>query len=223
MATTKKKQIKPTAKVAAVSTKKTEKPERMPVIKFLPYIFLIAGIVGLLSSLVLSVDTMKLLENPNYIPSCNINPILSCGSVMKTDQASAFGIPNPFIGIAAFAALATIGAAMLAGATFKRWFWLAIQAGATLGLAFVVWLIAQSVYVLGELCPFCIAVWIIILPTFWYTTLYNLKEGNLIKGAADNKAFQFAYRYHLDILAVAYLVITVLILVRFWYYFGTFV
>jgi uncharacterized membrane protein len=37
------------------------------------------------------------------MPSCSINPILSCGSVMTTPEAEAFGIPNLLIGIAGFA------------------------------------------------------------------------------------------------------------------------
>lgn len=221
MATTKKKQLKPTAKVAATSIKKAEKPERMPVIKFLPYILLVAGIVGFIASFVLTIDVMKLLQNPNYVPACNFNPILSCGSVMKTDQASVFGVTNSLLGVGAFAALAVVGAAILAGATFKRWFWLCVQVGAFLGLAFVLWLIYQSLYVLGSLCPYCMAVWAVMFPAVWYVTLYNLKEGNLGKKTSENKVFLFAYRYHLDILGVIYLTVIALILVRFWYYFGT--
>ena len=51
---------------------------------------LIAGVVGLAAALTLTVEKIEILINPNYVPSCSINPVLSCGSVMQTPQASAF-------------------------------------------------------------------------------------------------------------------------------------
>ena len=60
---------------------------------------LIAGVVGLAAALTLTIEKIEILINPDYVPSCSINPVLSCGSVMITPQASAFGFPNPLIGI----------------------------------------------------------------------------------------------------------------------------
>ncbi|MEU3493704.1 vitamin K epoxide reductase family protein [Kitasatospora cineracea] len=54
------------------------------------------------------------------MPSCNINPILSHGSVMRTGQASAFGFPDPLIGVAAFAVVVTVGVVLLTGARLPR-------------------------------------------------------------------------------------------------------
>ena len=58
---------------------------------------LIAGVVGLAAALTLTVEKIEILINPAYVPSCSINPVPSCGSVMVTPQASAFGFPNPLI------------------------------------------------------------------------------------------------------------------------------
>ena len=44
------------------------------------------------------VEKIEILINPDYVPSCSLNPVLSCGSVMITPQASAFGFPNSLIG-----------------------------------------------------------------------------------------------------------------------------
>lgn len=82
----------------------------------------LAGGIGWLAAFVLLLEKLELLEDPNYVPSRSINPILSCGSVMRTDQAEAFGFPNPILGVVGFAIIATVGAATLAGATFARWF-----------------------------------------------------------------------------------------------------
>ena len=112
------------------------------------------------------------------MPTCSINPILSCGSVMKTAQAEAFGFPNPIIGVAGFTVVLTTGAALLAGATFRRWFWLGLQAGVTFGIGFVHWLIFQSLYRIDALCPYCMVVWIVTIPIFLFVTLRNLRGGS---------------------------------------------
>src|SRR5258708_21690663 len=104
--------------------------------KALPYILIIGGIIGFYCAFVLSLDKIKILENPHFIPSCNLNPVLSCGSVMQSKQANAFGFPNPFIGLGTFPAVIVVGGAMLAGAQMKRWFWLILEAGLVFGLAF---------------------------------------------------------------------------------------
>ena len=121
------------------------------------------GAVGLVAAAVLLIEKIKLIEDPDYIPSYSINPILSCGSIMRTDQAEAFGFPNPIIGVAGFAVVLTVGLALFAGATFARWFWLGLQVGVTFGVVFVHWLIFQSLYRIDALCPYCMVVWAVIL------------------------------------------------------------
>ena len=69
----------------------------------------VGGAIGLAAAFTLAVDKYRILEDPTYQPSCNLNPVLSCGSVMITDQAQAFGFPNPLIGLVAFAIVVTIG------------------------------------------------------------------------------------------------------------------
>ena len=61
---------------------------------------LIAGVVGLAAAATLMVEKLRILENPDYVPTCSINPVLTCGSMMKTPQAEVFGFPNPLLGIA---------------------------------------------------------------------------------------------------------------------------
>ena len=44
---------------------------------------------------------------------------------------------------------------------------------------FVGWLIAQSIYVLDVLCPWCMLTWAVTIPTFWVVTLHNLRTGHI--------------------------------------------
>ena len=183
--------------------------------------FGVAGAVGLLAAVTLSVEKSRLLEDPGYIPSCSINPILSCGSVMSTPQAEAFGIPNPLLGIAGFAALTALGVALVAGATFPRWLWLAIQLGTAVAVGFVHWLFFQSVYRIDALCPYCMVVWVVTIVVFVHGTLRSVSDGVIRLPAAVRPAADLAVRNHGVILTVWFTTLAVLIGEAFWYYWRT--
>lgn len=188
--------------------------------KALPWILIVVGIIGLIGSFVLTYDKLQLSANPNFVPNCNINPVVSCGSVMESKAGSAFGFPNSFIGLAAYAIFITIGMAMLAGAKFKRWFWLGLQGGSTFALLFVHWLFYHSVYVINALCPYCISVWVVTIASFLYITFYNVDQGYITIPKKFQKIYAWKRRHHLDILVLWLLIIGGLILKHFWYYYG---
>lgn len=190
-------------------------------VKFFPHILIVSGVLGLFASLSLSMDELKLLKNPGFQPICNLNPLLSCTSVISSNQATAFGdIPNPFLGLAGFAVIVTVGVAMLAGAKFKKWFWLGLLAIPMVAVLFVHWLFFQTVYNIGKLCLFCILTWIVTLAIFWYALLMNYRQGFLPNGKKFNKVMDFISRHHVDLLVTWYLILTILVLNHFWYYFG---
>ena len=141
------------------------------------WLLLITGVVGWLASGALVLEKLEVLKDPNYVTVCDVNPWISCGQVMQTWQSSLFGFPNMFIGIVAFAVVITTGMAMLAGATFARWYWLGLQAGVTLGFAFVIWLWSQALYSIHILCPFCMIVWAAMIPLFVWVTVRNVSHG----------------------------------------------
>lgn len=145
-----------------------------PFASTLPWLLLLGGVIGTVTSFVLTVEKFELVENPAYVPSCSISPVLNCGSVMGTSQASVFGFPNSLLGVSGFSVLAATGAVLLARARPATWYWLSLQAGATVAVMFVHWLIVQSVFSIGTLCPYCMVVWAITVPVFWYVTLHNL-------------------------------------------------
>lgn len=187
----------------------------------LPFILLIGGIIGVLCAGILTVEKIQLLKHPEAALVCDINPVVACGSVINTPQASAFGFPNPIIGLVGFGVVAAIGAGLLAGAQFKRWFWLGLQAGVIFGICFVTWLQFQSIFRIGALCPFCMVVWSVTIPIFWYTTLYNLREGHIKMGAKLKRFAGFLQRHHGDVLLAWYLIIVAVITNHFWYFWQT--
>ncbi|HSX43643.1 MAG TPA: vitamin K epoxide reductase family protein [Candidatus Saccharimonadales bacterium] len=188
--------------------------------RFLPWILIIGGIIGIIASYAITLDKFELATNPNFQPICDLNPIISCGSVMKSKQANAFGFMNTYIGLIGFPVILTMGVAMLAGARFKRWFWLGAQAGLTFGFIFAYWLLFESMYRIRALCPWCLSVDVAITTIFWYLTLYNFYAGNLRVPERLRTAGRFIKRHHADILVLWFLIIIAEILHHFWYYFG---
>lgn len=191
--------------------------------RFLPFLLAYGGLIGLLASFTIAVEKVELLKDPSFQPSCNINPIISCGSVMATPQAEVFGFPNPFLGILGFAAVATAGFALLSGATFKRWFWIGLQIGLTFAVIFVHWLFFQAVYRIEALCPYCMIVWAMVIPSFWYVTLYNFRNNVIATPARLKGVVNIAQKHHGDILLVWFLAIILAIVHHFWYYWKTLV
>lgn len=189
--------------------------------RILPYILVIGGAIGFLAAFIIMYEKLHLLVNPAYRPSCSINPIISCGSVMSSWQGSVFGFPNPIIGLAGFSVVVSVGMALLAGAKFKRWFWLGLEAGTIFGVGFITWLFSQSVYVIQALCPYCMVVWAVTIPIFLYVTLYNLRQGHIATPSRLRGVVAFVQRHHGDILAVWYLAIALAILQHFWYFWRT--
>ena len=135
----------------------------------LNWLLAVGGIIGWFSSFTLTIDKIKLLEDPTYISSCNINAIIACGNIVKTAQASVFGFPNSVIGVSSFPILVLVGVLGLINYSVPKWMYQVIAIVSGLATLFVSWLFYQSVYVIGNLCPYCIVVWGMTIPIFFLT------------------------------------------------------
>ncbi len=178
---------------------------------------LIAGVVGFAAAFTLTLEKIEILINPAYVPSCSINPVLSCGSVMITPQAAAFGFPNPLIGVVAFTLVVVTGVLALAKVKLPQWYWAGLAVGTLLGVGFVHWLIFQSLYRIGALCPYCMVVWAVTIPLFVVVTSIALAP------LAGNGVTRAVYQWRWSLVALWFTALILLILVRFWNYWSTLV
>jgi uncharacterized membrane protein len=179
------------------------------------WVMVISGAIGLLAAIMLIVEKVAVLADPNYAPGCDINPVLSCGSVINTEQAAVFGFPNPIMGVIGFSVVITLGVLLLAGVTLPRWVWIGLNLGTVFGIGFVIWLVIQSLYVIGALCPWCMVVWAAMIPIFWYVTAANFADDRIRAGAFGDVVASL----RLLLVGATYLVILGLIFVRwadFW-------
>jgi len=180
------------------------------------WILVVCGLIGLVAAIELIIQKISVLSDPDFVPNCDINPVLSCGSVINTEQASLFGFPNPVLGVIGFTVVIMFGALLFTGLELPRSIWLGLNIGALAGMAFVVWLVIQSLYVIGALCPWCMVVWAITIPIFWQVTTDNLASGRLNLGKSLSEII-VALKWIL--VAASYLIIMALIFIRwqdFW-------
>jgi uncharacterized membrane protein len=179
---------------------------------------LIAGVLGLAAALALTIEKIELLINPAYVPSCSINPVLSCGSVMITPQASAFGFPNSLLGIIAFTVVLVTGVLAVAKVALPRWYWIGLAVGTLLGTVFVHWLIVQSLYHIGALCPYCMVVWTVTIPLLVVVTSIASAPR---AGSPSNPVSRLLHQWRWSLVALWFTALILLILLRFWSYWST--
>ncbi|MDN4520618.1 vitamin K epoxide reductase family protein [Mycolicibacterium austroafricanum] len=179
---------------------------------------LIGGVIGLTAALTLMIEKIELLINPDYIPTCSINPVLSCGSVMITPQASLFGFPNPLLGIVAFSVVVVTGVLAVAKVNLPRWYWAGLAAGTLLGAVFVHWLIFQSLYRIGALCPYCMVVWAMTIPLLVVTASIALQARR-----SGSAVVRVLYSWRWSLVTLWFTGVALLILERFWNYWSTLV
>src|SRR5690349_14047742 len=101
---------------------------------------LLSSGLSLIASFVLSREAVTLAANPNATLSCDINAVISCGTVGTAWQSHVFGFPNAFLGLVAEPVVITLAVAGLAGVRFPRGFMFAAQVVYSLGLLFAYWL-----------------------------------------------------------------------------------
>ena len=180
------------------------------------WILIAGGIIGIFASIELIIQKISVLSDPTFVPNCDINPVLSCGSVISTEQASLFGFPNPVLGVIGFTVVIMFGALLFAGVELPRSMWLGLNFGALAGVIFVIWLVSQSLYVIGALCPWCMVVWAITIPIFWQVTTDNLASNRLSLGKSLS---EIIVTLKWILVAGSYLIIAGLIFIRwsdFW-------
>ena len=173
---------------------------------------IVTGLLGWYAAFALTIDKILVLQDPQADLDCNFSVIVQCGANLQSAQGSTFGFPNSLIGIAAFVAPIAVGVAILAGAQFARWFWIALNLGVTGALGFCIWLMTQSIFVLGTLCPWCMVVWAATIVMFWTLTLFNARAGTF--GAPLARVGNALYAWVPIIVFASYLVVAIIAQVR---------
>jgi uncharacterized membrane protein len=173
---------------------------------------IVTGAIGWYAAFALTLDKLAVLTDPQADLDCNISVIVQCGVNLGSWQGAILGFPNPLLGVAGFVAPIAVGVALLARATFARWFWIAFNVGVAGAFGFCLWLAYQSIFNLGTLCPWCMLVWSATIPMFWTLTLYNARAGAL--GGGLERVGSRLYSWVPAITVGTYLVIAIVAQLR---------
>ena len=188
--------------------------------KFYPWVLLGGSSVGLVASVWQAAERVEMLKYPGKALTCNLNPVIDCGGVLSNRWSSLFGFPNAFIGIAMFAMLFMAAVGLLTGTKFSRGFQRMLLGVSTILILFSLWFFSMSLYVIGKVCIFCLFIWAVALPIFWYGKLVYF-QNNPPRNLRLQRLFAWFQKHHLDTLALAYAILLILYFFRFRsYYFG---
>ncbi|MBA0050803.1 vitamin K epoxide reductase family protein [Streptomyces sp. AJS327] len=177
------------------------------------WMLIVTGAAGALAAWVITLDKLKLAENPEFSSACSLNPIVSCNNIMESDQATAFGFPNPLMGLVAYPIVVAVGVTLLTRVRLPRWYWLTFNAGALFGVGFCTWLMYQSLYEIGSLCLWCCLAWAATIVMFWYLTAHNVRHG-FLPAPTVARDFLGEFPWVLPVLHIG--LIGILILTRWW-------
>ncbi len=123
-----------------------------------------AAVVGMAATIIQIVERVALAQNADADLLCDINGTFSCGNVLTSWQSSVFGpIPNAAIGLSVFAL--TLGAAGvgLLGSALSKPAWGVATSFAGFMAAFTVWFLAQTAFVIGSVCLYCLVIGTMVL------------------------------------------------------------
>lgn len=167
--------------------------------------------IGISASFILSIEKIQLLTEPNHIASCSLSPIVACSPVIASPQASAFGLPNSFIGIFAYTAVFAAAMTIAAGAIkLTRVWWRTLLAGIIFGAGFASWLFYQGVFEIGKLCLYCMLVWLVTFAMLWLVTAYCIEKKHINLGTKLNKLLS----HKTELIAITYVIIFILLFQR---------
>lgn len=171
----------------------------------------VLGAIGLSAAFILSIEKVELLTNPEHVASCSLSPIVACSPVIGSWQASAFGIPNSFIGIFAYGAVLAAAITIGAGAiTLHKNWWRTLLGGMVFGSIFAGWLFYQGVYAIGTLCLYCTLVWLVTFAMLWLVTAYCIEKKHINLGVKANNLLSKPF----ILITATYSVIFILLFLR---------
>ena len=150
----------------------------------------VAAVIGMASTITQIVERVALAENADADLLCDINGTFSCGSVLTSWQSSVFGpIPNAAIGLSVFALTLGVAGAGLLGSALSKATWGVATFFAGFMAAFTVWFLAQTAFLIGQVCLYCLVIgaMVLLVNLAWWRIGWRLGHlsGNRFLDGAD--------------------------------------
>jgi len=124
------------------------------------------SLLGLGASSAATYVHYNLIRNPDYSSFCDINATVSCKAAYLSRYGSIGGVPVAVGGIVFFAWVLLMMWGSQGKSRIKDSAPAYIFAGSTLALAFTLYLAYASFFILGEVCPLCVATYVAVIGVF---------------------------------------------------------
>lgn len=118
---------------------------------------LAGGVLGMVGTVWQTMERLSYESGTGGPSVCDINAVISCGSVYGNWQSSALGVPNSLIGLPVFGVMASAGLAALLGSRLSGRYIATIFGLSVFMTLFVTWYMEQTAFAIGALCLFCTA------------------------------------------------------------------
>lgn len=134
-----------------------------------------ASTVGLIASLIQTIERINSALHPAVKLTCDINSIFSCSNVFSAWQSRVFGFSNSLICMIFFAITGGIALAAATGSVIHRKLRYIFHFFAVFFLGFGAWYLWQSTFRIGYVCIFCLFCYsaVILMNWAWFRTNYQ--------------------------------------------------
>lgn len=178
-------------------------------------IMLISSAIALLTSLILSSETLALARAPHKALGCDVNTVVSCSKVAQSWQAEfiRFGelsFPNAFFGIAAESVFVTLAVVGIAKVKLPKWLATFSWIGGLCALLYAYWLFTQSMFVIQILCPWCLVLMFCTTLQFMSLTHATFSVQEI---GSKNKILSAYYRLNYDLIVDLLWIFTLVLLI----------
>ncbi len=155
-----------------------------------------ASFVGLVSSLLQTIERINYAKHPSIPLTCDINAIFSCRNVFDAWQSSVFGFSNSLVCMLFFALTAGVALTGATGSILNRYLRSIFHFFSVFFLGFGAWYLWQSTYRIGSICIFCLFCYasVIFMNWAWFRLHYRelplskqkaAKLANFVKNGGD--------------------------------------
>lgn len=181
-------------------------------------VVVVFSITGFISSFVLTLERIYLLENPGAKLSCSINTTFNCATVMNSWQSEVLGFPNPLLGISGYTITGVIAVFYLLQKKVNKFFGYAGFYGSLAAVIFSYWLLYHSMYVINSLCPYCLVSCVSATMIFYAFLIYALQNNYLKFGENLNNNINILINkgWYITPISIWIMLMVVLIYLRFY-------
>ncbi|MCR2786069.1 MULTISPECIES: vitamin K epoxide reductase family protein [unclassified Microbacterium] len=140
--------------------------------------WIVAALAGWIVSFLLYQEYIGQLTGADALFSCQISVLVTCGPNLLSAGGNLLGFTNSIIGITLFLGPIYAGVSALAAPHGLRlWFWRVFTVFLLAGFLLVHFFAYRSVFEYGSLCPWCMVVWLVTIPLFWFSLGWALRDG----------------------------------------------